>query len=170
MKEHIAGMRENRTGVRDILAHGVPYTLAVHARSNLRLTAHLVQKSHEPGAEAYLVAQLTEFDLPLRGPAEAEAEITDPAGRPDGARLGQTGDGRFDVAYPLNTPGAYRFRLRARGLTHDGQPFTREQTFTASVWRGGDKPPPSGDASLPVPDGEKGEDGPGGGGRPGRRD
>ena len=157
-KEHVAALRDNPTKLRDILAHGVPYTLAVHAKSDLRLTARLTQRSREPGAEAHLVAQLTEFGLPLRGRTAVAVEITDPNGAPDRARLDRVGEGRFEAVYPLAVPGTYRFRLLARGLSHSGQPFTREHSFTASVWRGGDRPLPQGDEPLPAPEGEKAAD------------
>jgi len=39
----------------------------------------------------------------------------------------------------------YRFRIIAEGKTMRAQPFTREQTLTGAVWRGGDRPrPPAG--------------------------
>jgi len=35
--------------------------------------------------------------------------------------------------------GVHKLRVRARGRTRKGMPFTREQTLTAVVWRGGDR-------------------------------
>jgi hypothetical protein len=47
-------------------------------------------------------------------------------------------------------PGVYRFRFCARGTTLAGEPFTREKTLTAAVWRGGDRPADPGGGQLIV--------------------
>ncbi|MFD2094201.1 tyrosinase family protein [Blastococcus deserti] len=154
LERYLATLRDNPKAVRDVTAHGVPYTLAVHAESDVRLVARLVQKSREPGAKAFLSARLTELGLPMRGPASAEVEIVWPDGQVERARPKQDDAGTFQFVHPLRAPGAYHFRLLVRGLTHRGQPFTREQFFTASVWRGGDEPPPTGDKPLPSPETE----------------
>ncbi|MGZ8751035.1 MAG: hypothetical protein ACXWYP_09195, partial [Pseudonocardia sp.] len=56
---------------------------------------------------------------------------------------------------PADRPGVYPIRVRARGRTRVGRPFTREQSLTAAVWRGGD---------VVVDPGSDGSGGPGDGG------
>jgi hypothetical protein len=55
--------------------------------------------------------------------------------------LNSADEGQFVGQFPTTVPGIYRFRVRVRGTTRRGEPFTREQTLTAAVWRGGDQPP-----------------------------
>jgi hypothetical protein len=47
--------------------------------------------------------------------------------------------GQFAAAFDANAVGVYRIRVRATGTTRDGEPFAREKTLTAAVWRGGDQ-------------------------------
>ena len=48
--------------------------------------------------------------------------------------------GEFEGSFRTTAAGVYRVRVRARGRTRAGRPFTRERTVTAAVWRGGDDP------------------------------
>ena len=51
----------------------------------------------------------------------------------------------FEGSVVATQEGVYRFRIIAEGHTMRSQPFTREQTLTGAVWRGGDQPrPPAG--------------------------
>jgi hypothetical protein len=74
--------------------------------------------------------------------------------RPDGSgatvTLAEGADGQFAAQFATTLPGVYRFRLRARGTTMGGEPFTREKTLTAAVWRGGDRPADPGSGQLLV--------------------
>jgi hypothetical protein len=47
--------------------------------------------------------------------------------------------GQFAASFDANAVGVYRIRVRAAGTTLGGEPFTREKTLTAAVWRGGDQ-------------------------------
>lgn len=51
--------------------------------------------------------------------------------------------GVFETATPALLAGIYRFRIIAEGRTLRGRPFSREQTLTGAVWKGGDTPPPT---------------------------
>jgi hypothetical protein len=121
-------------------ARTMPYSLVVHTYSNLSLQANLEQSSFEPGATIHLHASLAEAGIPL-GPKMAAvwAEITRPDGGMSLATLNEHGAGLFTGTYATTIPGVYRFRIRASGTTTRGEPFTREKTLTAAVWRGGDQ-------------------------------
>jgi hypothetical protein len=119
----------------------VPFSLVVHAYSAVSFDVDLQQKSFEPGAEVTLVATLTQSGLPL---VAAKVWVETPGKETSGERvaLEPTEDpGVFTVTLPLRRPGVAELRVRARGRTRSGTPFTRERVLTAAVWRGGDTPP-----------------------------
>jgi hypothetical protein len=68
--------------------------------------------------------------------------------RPDGTSLAidlvEQAEGQLVGRLATTAPGVYGIRIRARGTTFRGEPFVREQTLTAAVWRGGDRPPAPG--------------------------
>ena len=119
---------------------GRPYSLVVHAYSNVSLRAEANHPSYEPGAEVALGATLTQSGLPAGGDPYVWAEITRPDRSTMTLTLDATGPGDFAGTFATTTPGVYRVRVRARGRTRSGRPFTRERTVTAAVWRGGDHP------------------------------
>lgn len=127
---------------------GLPYSLVVHTYSNVALRAAAEQRSYEPGAEVVLTAGLTQSGLPVD--AAVWAELTRPAGATGTVSLEPTEPGTFRGRFDTDAPGVYRIRVRARGRTRSGRPFTRERTLTAAVWRGGDRPvdPRPGDDGL----------------------
>ncbi|MGK5172162.1 LodA/GoxA family CTQ-dependent oxidase [Geodermatophilus sp. CPCC 205761] len=125
---------------------GLPYSLVVHAFSNVSLRAQASQRSYEPGAEVALDATLTQSSLPIEGDPAVWAEITRPDGSATVLPLAPGAPGEFRAGFGTAAPGVYRARVRARGRTRAGRPFTRERTVTAAVWRGGDTPAPSGGA------------------------
>jgi hypothetical protein len=47
----------------------------------------------------------------------------------------------FEATFVAKLPGVYRVRVRARGQTSSGMPFTRERTRTALTRTGGGTPP-----------------------------
>jgi L-lysine epsilon oxidase-like protein/VWA domain-containing protein len=118
----------------------LPYSLVVHAYSNVSLQAHVEQASFEPGAQINLYASLAQSGIPLSHRGQVWADVTRPDGSTAVLALPEHGDGRFSALFPTTTPGVYRFRMRARGTTARGEPFTREKTLTAAVWRGGNSP------------------------------
>jgi hypothetical protein len=123
---------------------GLPYSLVVHSYSNVSLRATADQRSFEPGATVTVNASLTQSGVPVSGDPYVWADVT----RPDGSLvtlvLDPFADGEFEASFRTTAPGVYRIRVRARGRTRIGRPFTRERTLTAAVWRGGDNPPPVG--------------------------
>ena len=118
-----------------------PYSLVVHAYSNLSLEAELTQHSFEPGARFVIFASLAESGIPLQTEATVWADVRRPNGAIDIVNLDQSGQGQFKGHYDSTMPGVYRFRIRARGVTSRGEPFVRERTQTGAVWRSGDVPP-----------------------------
>jgi len=124
-------------------AHGIRYSLNVHAYSNLRMRAILTQSGNQPGATMYLRAVLTEYGLPVAGRASCRAELTRPDNTAGILAMPEIEPGVFEVATPALLSGIYRFRIVSEGLSLRGRRFTREQTLTGAVWRGGDDRPPS---------------------------
>jgi hypothetical protein len=115
----------------------LPYSLVVHAYSNVSLGAHVEQTHFEPGASASLSATLTQSGLPMNQPAQIWANVTRPDGSTISVTLAKRHDGKYSENFVMPTSGVYRFRIRARGTTYRGESFTREKTLTAAVWRGG---------------------------------
>jgi hypothetical protein len=119
---------------------GLPYSLVVHAYSTVSLTAELRQRSFEPGAEVILAARLTQSSLPVNGDPAVWADVTRPDGVTTTVPLEPVGESGYAAAFGTTVAGVYRARVRARGRTRTGQPFVRERSVTAAVWRGGDDP------------------------------
>jgi hypothetical protein len=117
----------------------LPYSLVIHAYSNLSLAAHVEQSSFEPGARVELVASLARAGIPLTKGAFVWAEVTRPDASTVTVVMHENAGGQFTAGFTATIPGVYRFRIRARGTTERGEPFTRERTLTAAVWRGGDR-------------------------------
>lgn len=138
-----AAVTPGHTGTHDSGSGGarrtLPYSLIVHSYSNVALRANVRQSGWEPGARVNVDATLVQSGLPLQGQASVWAELT----RPDGSTttLGFQGSepGHYEAAFDTSASGVYRLRVRASGRTRKGLPFTREQTLTAAVWRGGDR-------------------------------
>ena len=126
----------------------LPYSLLVHAYSNLTMQARAVQSSYEPGAAVRLSAQLSEYDTPVEHRARVRAELRSPNGTLITVPLLEGSPGHFEAVFQTAAPGVYSARVVARGQTYSGRPFTREQTVTALAIAGGDRPLPD-----PVPQG-----------------
>jgi hypothetical protein len=127
----------------------VPYSLIVHSYSSVSLRAALDQAGYEPGARVQVQATLTQSGIPLQGEAQVWAELT----RADGTRtqvplVADGASGRHAGEFVAATAGVHRLRVRALGRTRDGNPFTREQTLTAVVWRGGDSDAEAGSGGI----------------------
>jgi L-Lysine epsilon oxidase N-terminal/L-lysine epsilon oxidase C-terminal domain/von Willebrand factor type A domain len=119
----------------------LPYSVVVHAYSNVTLRAYVQQNSFEPGATVVLHATLAQSGIPLTTGAQVFAEVTRPDKTITLLNLAAQNDGEFMAHYTTNSPGIYRFRVRARGATPRGEVFTRERTLTVGVWSGGDHTP-----------------------------
>lgn len=117
---------------------GLPYSLVVHSYSNVSLRAAANQRGYEPGAHVAVSATLTQSGVPVEGDPYVWAEVTRPDRTVATLTLAPTGPGEFAGSFGTTAPGVYQVRVRARGRTRSGRPFTRERTVTAAVWRGGD--------------------------------
>ncbi len=118
---------------------GLPFSLVVHAYSSLSLSAEVRQSGYDPGASITVSASLTQSGLPAEDAPYVWVEVQ----RPDETAFelvlgGADEPGRFEGSFVASGTGAYRLRVRARGRTRAGLPYTRERTLTAAVWRGGD--------------------------------
>jgi len=116
---------------------GLPFSLLIHAYSNLSFRATASQAGYEPGAKVQLTATLAESGVPEENPAFVWAEITDPGNRVFQVNLSGKEQGTWGGEFVASQPGIYRARVRATGKTLRGFPFSREQTVTAAVWIGG---------------------------------
>ena len=133
------------------LSHGLPFSLVVHARSNLKLTAACHQHSHVPGATLRVRARLTEYGLPVDGRATVRAEVTRPDGSLATLAMPEIEPGVFEADEIAHQAGVHHFRVLAVGQTLRGRHFTREQLVTGFTYRGGDDPftPPRGENDAP---------------------
>ena len=70
--------------------------------------------------------------------ADAGVEVTPATGSAITVAMPEGDDSQFTAQFATTRSGVYRFRIRARGTTLSGEPFTRERILTGAVWRGGD--------------------------------
>jgi hypothetical protein len=119
----------------------LPYSLLVHAYSNLQFEPGVTQNSFEPGATVKIHVALSQYNVPLDGHAAVWAEISQPDSSSFSLTVPETEAGRFAANFVASQSGVYTVRLRAQGSTLEGQTFQREQRFTAVVFPGGDQPP-----------------------------
>jgi hypothetical protein len=144
-KEYLTTLRRKQDErlFRRVIAHGVPYSVSAHARSNLRMQVAVAQSRQTPGATITLRAHLTEYGVPVAGRAMVWVELLQPDGTPAQLTLAEITPGVFEAAFIADLAGVYQLLFKASGVTLRGVPFTREQLRTAAVWRSGDTPPPS---------------------------
>ena len=117
----------------------LPYSLIVHSYSNVALRAELHQSGYEPGARIDVLASLTQSGVPLQGQGTVWAELTRPDGSQSTLNFSSAEPGQYAAQFVAGSAGVHKLRLRGRGRTRKGLPFTREQSLTAVVWRGGDR-------------------------------
>ncbi|HLN98981.1 MAG TPA: LodA/GoxA family CTQ-dependent oxidase [Pyrinomonadaceae bacterium] len=120
----------------------LPYSLVVHAYSNISLQAHVEQSGFEPGAFVELYASVAQSGVPLPKQAQVWVEVQKPDGSAITVMLSEYNEGQFKGELATSRPGVYRLHFRATGTTLSGEPFTRERLLTAAVWRGVDRPGP----------------------------
>ncbi len=144
-KKSLSRLDNDPVRLRRARAHGVRYSLNVHAFSNIRLDARLEQDSLEPGATLSLRAILTEYGIPVDRRARVLAHLERPDGSKIALALAEVEPGVFEAATRANLAGLYRIRVIASGYSLRGLPFTREQLLTGAVFRGGDHPITPGD-------------------------
>jgi hypothetical protein len=117
----------------------LPYSLLVHAYSNLKFTPRLVQHSFEPGAKVDVTVAIDQYDVPLATPATVWAEIRRPDGSSATLLLAAASPGRFSASFIASAGGVYTVRVRAQGVTAEGQTFQRDERLTAVTFAGGDQ-------------------------------
>jgi hypothetical protein len=130
----------NAEVLHELRQRALPYNLLVHAYSNLHFQATLQQTSYEPGAQVVLHATLREYDVLFDRRARVWAEVTRPDGVQSTVTLTPQSGGLYEGSFHTTLPGIYPLRVRAAGQTFYGRPFQREQTLTATVFPGGDRP------------------------------
>ena len=122
-------------------AHGPRYSVTVSTWSNLRMAARVSQTGSGIGATLTLRAVLSEFGLPVDR-VRVDADVTSEDGSTQTLSLAPQAPGAFANDVVATTGGVWRARVRARGWTRAGRPFTREQLLSAAVLEGGDRTPP----------------------------
>lgn len=120
-------------------ARTLPYSLVVHAWSDLSFRARATQTGHEPGATLRVEATLAEAGVPRDEDVRVWGEVTRPDGGEATLATEPGEDGAFRGKLVLGLPGVYAVRIRATGRSRKGHPFTRERTLTGAVWHGGDR-------------------------------
>lgn len=142
-KKYLASLDNDPTLYATVAAHGLRYSFNVHAYSNLRMKARLAQTGNEPGATITIRAVLTEYGIPVAARATCRAELTRPDNTGATLAMAEVEPGVFEAYLPALLPGIYRLRIVTEGRSLRGRQFTREQTLTGAVWKGGDTPPPT---------------------------
>jgi Mg-chelatase subunit ChlD len=115
------------------IAQGLPYEFVVLSESNLRLTTRVESRLNAVGSTVAMSAVLTSRGLPLDG-ASASALVVWPDGTKREHALQSVGRGAYEASFVATQEGVYPCRVRVRGYTPKGDPFTREQTMTAHIW------------------------------------
>ena len=126
----------------------LPYSLLVHAYSDLEFRPSLVQSGFEPGATVQLRVAIDQYKTPLATPATVWADVAAPDGSTSMLMLMQTSAGRYAASFTASDIGIYTARIRAKGVTLEGQSFHREQRLTAVVFVGGNQTAPRPDDRL----------------------
>jgi hypothetical protein len=139
-KRYLSKLDNDPVRLRRARAHGVRYSLNVHAFSNIRLDARLEQDSLEPGATLSLRATLMEYGIPVDRRASVLARVERPDGSAIVLSLPEIEPGVFEATTRANLAGLYFIRVVATGYSLRGLPFTRENLLTPAVFRGGDNP------------------------------
>ncbi len=138
------GILENRkdlVALSRVRTHGLPFTLTVHAESNLEMKVVTNQTSHAPGSTVEVEATLTESGIPLEGMAVVRMDAIRPDGTSVTVVLHEEEPGVHRISMPLPLLGYYPLLIRAAGLSFSKKPFTREELRTAATWVDQTTPP-----------------------------
>ncbi|MCI0741169.1 MAG: tyrosinase family protein [Gemmataceae bacterium] len=140
-KKALSRLRDRKDGsFQRFATHGARYCVVVQSYSNLRMAARVEQSGFEPGADLRFRAVLTEYGVPVDKRARVRIELTRPGGSVVVLSTTETEPGIFERTAQAAYTGVYHVRFLANGVTLRGAPFTREQTASAAVWQGGDRP------------------------------
>jgi hypothetical protein len=126
--------RKDLAGIQRTRAHGIPYTLTVHAVSDLRMEVTALQNGHEPGSAVDLLARLTEAGIPVAPQTSVTVRVTMPDGTVRVVPLDLDEPGTYRASIPLLQLGHYPLLVRAGGKTFRGIPFAREELRSAATW------------------------------------
>ncbi len=96
-----------------------PFSLIVHAWSDLALTAAVRQTGFEPGATAVITASVTDAERPVAS-AALWVEVTSPAGDTSRIELRRAGS-TWEGSLTMHEPGTYALRVRASGTSRQGR-------------------------------------------------
>jgi subtilisin family serine protease len=139
---HVASVSAETSGA-EAEWSAVPYTLLVHAYSNLKMDTVLLQEHNEPGAKITLNVTLTQYGIPLETEASVTALLTWPNGGTSQLLFDKTSPGGYTAELTgTSYAGVYTFRIMASGTTLRGRAFTREQVRTGTLWQGGNRTVP----------------------------
>ncbi|MFC0341187.1 hypothetical protein [Paracoccus niistensis] len=127
---------------RELRRGAVAYNLVAHAYSTLVMHARLSRAVVQPGETSSITAALTEYSVPVDRRAAVWAEVTSPDGSLSNVSLTEVGAGTFQAQIPTFSPGLYPLRIRARGTSLGGIPFTREAALSLVAQRGHPDPRP----------------------------
>jgi hypothetical protein len=119
-------------------AAALAYHAVVHVRSNLALHATTSQTGLAPGSTIHVRAVLTEYGQPLETHPHLTALVIRPDRTAAALPLVESGPGEFEASLVGTQSGAYRFLVRAAGLSSRGHVFTREQLCSAIIGRSAD--------------------------------
>ena len=131
------GILENRkdiVGLQRVRAHGLPFTLTVHAESNLEMKVVTTQLSHKPGSSVEVTTTLTESGIPLEGRAVVRMDVSKPDGTMQTVVLHEVEPGVHRTNLLLDQVGHYPLLIKAAGQTFSKKPFTREELRSAATW------------------------------------
>jgi hypothetical protein len=148
LKRYLARLEERKdiAGIRRTQAHGIPFTLTVHAVSDVCMEVTTLQNGHTPGSAIDVVARLTETGIPVAPQTTVTAHVTMPDASIHKVPLALDEPGTYRASIPLPQLGHYPLLVKASGETFHGIPFTREELRSAATWI--DRPPtptPTGD-------------------------
>ena len=117
----------------------LPYSLIVHAWSNVSLHAWAQQSGYAPGSQVNLMATLAQSGVPMTPGSQVRVELERPDRSSTTLPMLEEEAGRFAASFTASLAGVYRIRVLARGRTRRGELFTRERALSAAVWLGGDR-------------------------------
>jgi len=126
--------RQDLVGQQRVRTHGLPFTLTIHAESNLEMKVVTTQLSHAPSSSVDVVAKLTESGIPLEGRAVVRMDVTRPDGTAHTVVLHEDEPGVHRTVLPLTQIGHYPLLIKAAGQSFSRKPFTREEFRSAATW------------------------------------
>ena len=140
--------RQDLVGTQRVRTHGLPFTLTIHAESNLEMKVVTTQLSHAPGSSVAVVATLTESGIPLEGRAVVSMDVSMPDGTAQTVVLHENEPGVHRAVLALAQVGHYPLLIKAAGKSFSGKPFTREELRSAATWVDKTPPPNLGDGKY----------------------